>query len=166
MRTNLKIYFILFTCLSILNCKQKNDTVAANTIEVYDIADEADRFIYDKLNLDDSHPNLLNPQLSDDGYDMILEAWTNLHQAIGDHLDKNDFDWQIEAESISILHKFYFEENGRIKNYAFRFTNNKVSDQVRSEYGKLIQEFANDFIMDLDRDAQYAQCGKTKYMIN
>lgn len=166
MRTNLKFFLILFLCLSILNCKQKNDTVAASTIEVYDIADEADRFIYDKLDLDDSHPNLLNPQLSDDGYDVISKAWTNLHQAIGNHLDYNDFDWQIEAESISILHKFYFKESGQIKDYAFRIINNKVSDEVRSEYGKLIQEFANDFIMDLDRDAQYAQCGKTKYMIN
>ncbi|MCX2718030.1 hypothetical protein [Lentiprolixibacter aurantiacus] len=162
------LYFFLF-CLLFLSCGEKKvekETAKSEDISIYDFANEADKNKFDKLNLDETHPNLLSPQISTTDFDQIMESWTELHQEIGKYLNANDFDWQVDDHNINILHKFYFDPNGKIKSYFFRILNNEVSYSKRKEYAGLVLAFARDYQLPLNRDAQYAQCGKTRYMSN
>lgn len=162
-------FYLLLLSLLFLNCgerKAENEPTIEGHISIYDFDNKADKNKFDKLILDETHPNLLSPEISVSDFDKILEAWSNLHNEIGRYLNANDFNWQVDENEINILHKFYFDPNGNIKTYFFRILNNEVSDSKRKEYARLILAFAKDYQLPLKRDAQYAQCGKTRYIAN
>ncbi len=139
-------------------------TKIESIIETFDYENKEELNKYSELNLDATHPNLLNPKISEKDYDMVMKSWTDLHQNIGKYLDKNDFEWEIDEPEISVFHKFYFEPNGKIKSYFYRVWNKNVTSNKRKEYAKLISEFAKTHQIDFKKDHQFAQCGKTKYL--
>jgi hypothetical protein len=136
---------------------------APAAIPVYNMSDEEQLATYGKLDLDATHPNLLSPQLSEDRFEEVLEAWKGIHQQIGNHLKEQEFQWGSEAESISILHKIYFQADGQISHYGFRIMNPDVSDQAQQEFGRLLATFLPQQTIEIERASTFAQCGKTRY---
>ena len=167
--TNTAPFFLFLSCLLFLSCGEKKaekENKEQDQILVYDFDNKAEKDQFDKLILDKTHPNLLNPQISETDLDQIRVSWTELHQDIGKYLDENNFSWEIDDRELNILHKFYFTPNGKIKFYFFRVANSRVSDAKRKEFAGLMADFATSYQLSLERQAQYAQCGKTRYIIN
>lgn len=156
-----KYIFILLT-VGLVSFKAKSQ--GETTIQVYDFDNETELFKYEQLNLDKDHPNLLNPKISKSEMNKVVESWTELHQNIGNYLQENDFEWQVEDPQIMIVHKFYFNPDGSIHSYFFNMLNEGISDSQRQKYSELITEFARTKKIGLTRDFQFAQCGKTKYL--
>ncbi|MEM6685162.1 MAG: hypothetical protein AAF617_05140, partial [Bacteroidota bacterium] len=117
-----------------------------------------------KLDLDQSHPNLLNPKISASDHTSVRESWTELHQKIGNYLSENNFTWEVEDPSISIVQKIYFEPNGQIKHFFFNILNQNISHEKKQQYSNLILEFSKTHRINYQQDKSFAQCGKTKYV--
>ncbi|TBW30050.1 hypothetical protein [Gramella sp. KN1008] len=139
--------------------------ISQNTtdIRVFDYEDRTEFSQYEQLNLDKDHPNLLNPEISKNEMDKVIASWTELHQNIGQYLQENDFEWQVEDSEIMIVHKFYFNPDGSIHSYFFKMLNEGISASQRKKYSELVTEFAKTQKIGLTKDFQFAQCGKTKY---
>ncbi len=160
---------LLITLVSLNSCKINTESKSETTeeiaqVKVYDFNNKQELAEYEALNLDKSHPNLLNPQISKADYDTVIASWTNLHQEIGTYLSENDFSWEVEDSTISIVQKIYFKPNGHIKHYFFRVLNENVPGEKKERYADLIKEFAKTHRIDYQLDQSFAQCGKTKYM--
>lgn len=158
---------VILICLLIFNCqkdKNKEGDKDLITIETFDFKNKEDMSRYNSLNLDESHPNMLNPNNSKNDIEVVQKSWIDLHQRIGNYLEKNDFDWESDDDKIIIWHKFYFEPSGKIKAYFFRIVNNSVTESKRAEYEQLIIAFAKVEQIDFNKEFQFAQCGKTNYM--
>ncbi len=169
LKTFWKGLFILIVLIGVSSCKQHPKKKTENdektkTIGVFNSANEQELTEYIKLNLDESHPNLLNPQISKTDYNTVIESWTDLHQRIGNYLVENKFTWETKDEAISIVQKIYFDHNGEIENYFFNILNPNVTKEKKEQFAKLISEFAKTNRIDLKRDKSFAQCGKTKYL--
>lgn len=158
---------VILICLLFFNCqKNKNKDGEKNllTIETFDFKNEEDMSRYKILSLDESHPNMLSPDISKNEIEVVRKSWIDLHQRIGNYLENNDFDWGSNDAKIIIWHKFYFEPTGKIKAYFFRIVNNSVTESKRAEYEQLIIAFAKVEKIDFKKEFQFAQCGKTNYM--
>ena len=161
---------VAFCLLAVIaGCKEKAATKTEvvdkqETIGVFNFDNKEEFSEYMSLNLDESHPNLLNPEISKSDYKSVIESWTGLHQRIGAFLEENKFTWGVPDDAIRIVHKIYFGRNGRIENYFFRIANEEVSKEKKEEFANLIAAFARTHRMDLQMDHSFAQCGKTKYM--
>jgi hypothetical protein len=182
-KTILKTLFIICFISGIISCKdktedkleivekekteRKTDTIEkekSKIITVYNFDNQQELSAYNKLNLDATHPNLLNPNMSNSDYDMVMKSWTDLHQRIGAYLSENKFNWEVKDKSISIVHKIYFKSNGEIENYFFNILNENVTKEKKEQFAKLISTFAKANQIEFKKDEKFAQCGKTKYM--
>ena len=147
--------------------KSKENKVAddqkPNTVSIYNYSNQEELDEYNQLNLDESHPNLLNPEISKSDYNAAVESWTELHQQIGSYLSKNSFSWGVDEKTISIVQKIYFEPNGQISRYFFRVLNQDVTKETKEQFARLISDFAKTHSIDFQLDHKFAQCGKTKY---
>jgi len=157
------IYFLSVS----IGCK--TETEQANIAEmdgrkVFSANNSDELSAYGELKLDSIYPNLLDPTVSGDSITSVMNSWMLLHQAISTQLDRNSFSWQSQDSIIEILHKIYFNEDGQIDYYLFRVFNESVNDSIVSAFSVEIDSFTNNFIMQLDMDRNYAQCGKTSYM--
>ena len=165
----IQIWSVAFSIIAgISSCKDKAASTMAivennEVIRVFNFQDKEESSEYKSLNLDESHPNLLDPQISSD-HDAVIKSWTDLHQRIGAFLSDNDFTWGVEDKTINILQKIYFEPNGKMKYYAFRVFNGNVMKEKQEQFADLIAEFAKTNRIDFQLDKSFAQCGKTKYM--
>ena len=150
-----------------VTCKERAvGTVSTDAhARIYDFDNNDLRAEYTKLGLDSTHANLLNPRISQTDFDQIMKTWTDLHENIVEHLDRNGFTWQTKERNIEIPHKFYFEPNGKIKSYFFRVYNEDATPAKRREYARLISGFAKSQRIEFKSTTQFAQCGKTKYPI-
>lgn len=160
-------FILLFTTISFLGFQAKSQTEKSNadtSIEVYDFDEKKELFKYENLNLDKDHPNLLNPEISKSDMNKVIDSWSDLHQSIAKFLQENNFKWHTKDPEIKIVHKFYFEPDGKIKSYFFRIFNDEISKTQRKTYSDLIVQFAKSHRIDITKDHQFAQCGKTKYM--
>lgn len=157
---------IILTGLFACNGKIKNNVQNAEepkSIGVYNYDNKQELKEFNQLNLDDTHPNLLNPQVSKSDYNTVVKSWTELHQKIGTYLSENKFNWEIEDSTISIVQKIYFEPNGQIKNYFFNVLNENVTQEKKAQFAELISEFAKQNKIDFEQNINFAQCGKTTY---
>lgn len=155
-------YLLIWGFMSLLIFKASSQT--PKEIKVYDFANKEDLDKYEQLNLDEDHPNLLNPDISKTDMNKVIASWTELHQDIGKYLEENDFEWKTNDEEIMIVHKFYFNPEGKIHSYFFRILNEDISEEKRQQYSKFVKKFAESNTLGLSRDSQFAQCGKTKYL--
>ena len=159
-----------FLTIGVINgCKEntENKTVSTkepNLIGIYNFDNKQELADYNELNLDENHPNLLNPQISKSDYNSVIKSWTDLHQKIGIYLSKNNFTWDVNDNTISIFQKIYFEPNGQIKHYFFNVLNQNITNEKKEQFASLISEFAKTHKIDFQLDNNFAQCGKTKYL--
>ncbi len=112
-----------------------------------------------KMNLDKNHPNLLNPDISNLDFEIVVESWTKLHSDLYHFLKDHNFKWNSKKENIKIFNKIYFTKKGKIKVYAFKILEDISEDKI-IEYEKLVNEFANNAKINVKRDIDFAQCGK------
>lgn len=156
------IFSIFFGSSSCIEKTEKADNRKA--IGVFNNDNEQQLTEYNKLNLDDTHPNLLNPQISKSDHSLVMKSWTNLHQKIGSHLSENKFNWEVKDSAISVVQKIYFTPQGAIENYFFKVLNKTVRIEKKEEYANLISSFAKNNRIEYKKDSNFAQCGKTKYL--
>ncbi|MUP44637.1 hypothetical protein E0K83_02625 [Gramella sp. BOM4] len=153
------VTFLLISLLSFSAISQNTET-----IKVYDFDSDPEVVKSIGPKLDESHPNLMNPQISKTEYESVTGSWSSLHQEIAKFLTAKDFEWETEAEQILIVHKFYFDPDGTIHTYVFNLLNEDIDKQQRQAYSSLVSEFAKNYNIGLTRDKQFAQCGKTRQM--
>jgi hypothetical protein len=167
----LKTLFILALITGFNSCKEntKNQTATLDNpkpIKVFNYHNKQELTEYDSLNLDETHPNLLNPQISASDYHVVMNSWTDLHQRIGNYLSDNDFNWDVQDSTITIVHKIYFNPNGDITNYFFNVLDTTVTKEKQEQFADLISDFAERNTIALKKDKTFAQCGKTRYLNN
>lgn len=144
--------FILPVLIAILHsCKEKKEVqpeIAENKVEteqkvkdvrMFNLNNEGERAQYERLDLDASHPNLLDPKNSLDQHAEAIQSWSDLHQRIGGYLQEKGFDWGVEDSSISIIQKIYFKPDGQVHTYFYGVLNDKVSDEKRRNSGILFR---------------------------
>ena len=161
--------FLAFSMfLSILiSCKGEtgeDSTVDMDGRKVFSANNSDELSAYGKMELDSIYPNLLDPTVSGDSIEYVMNSWMLLHQAISTQLDRNAFTWQSQDSIIEILHKVYFNKDGQIDYYLFKIFNESVNDSIVSAFSVELDSFTNNYVMQLDMDRNYAQCGKTSYM--
>ena len=161
---------IIFLNLVFISCqqekvdKEKLASEETTTIQVFNFDKKSDRTAYQKLDLDKTHPNLLNPQISDVALTEVRSSWNKLHQDIGAYLNAKGFSWEVPDSTITIVQKFYFTPEGNIKSYFFNIRNENVAAAKKEAFGKLVSEFAKENTIQITREAAFAQCGKTRYI--
>lgn len=109
--------------------------------------------------LDATHANLLNPNESDANIQEVYKSWTGVHQQLQKFLKKNNFKWSINASSVKMYNRFYFDKNGNIKVFAFRFFT-KVNKETQNRFINLMEKFVKTHAISIHRDTAFAQCGK------
>lgn len=147
--------FVLF--LSLYSCQESAQ------ISIYNFDNKEELKAFNKLDLDKTHPNMLDPSNSKERNEEVKKSWVNLHEAIGSFLAEKDFTWEVQDSSVSIVQKFYFHSNGSIKSYFFKVVNSSVSSDKKEEYASLIEEFAQNHKIEFQMENSFAQCGKTRY---
>ena len=169
LKTIFKGFFIILIITLIYSCNEKteNKTEIVETerkIGVFNFDNSQQLTQYNRMNLDDTHPNLLNPQISKNDHNLVMETWKDLHQRIGVYLYENGFNWDVEDSSIEMVQKIYFNKNGEIENYFFNVLNENVTEEKKEQFANLISDFAKDNSIEIERDGNFAQCGKTRYL--
>lgn len=107
-KTIIKTFFTFIIIAGIYSCREKKETevqVYTNEISIFNYDNKHDLLEYNKLKLDESHPNLLNPNVSKSDYNLVKKSWISLHQNIGEYLSDNEFKWGVKDSSITIFHK-------------------------------------------------------------
>lgn len=162
------MFFGMMSCNSKVEEKSETakveDVKKERIVSVFNYDNEQELSEFNALNLDDTHPNLLNPQISKSDYDKVVTSWTDLHQQIGNYIAENEFSWEVSDSSITIVHKIYFNPNGEIQNYFFKVMNESVNQDKREQFADLISSFAKNHRIDFKKDEDFAQCGKTRYL--
>lgn len=167
----LSLIIVLLGINAIVSCqenthKKNQSDQNIEEIGIFNFDNKEELAMYKSLNLDESHPNLLNPQISESDHNAVIKSWSNFHQSIGNYLSKNNFHWEVDDEAILIVQKIYFEPNGQVSNYFFNILNESITSEKKEEFGRLFAEFAQTNRIDFQLDKCFAQCGKTKYLNN
>ncbi len=130
---------------------------------IYNVSNPSDLSEFGKLNLDETHPDILDPSIARDDKEKVVASWIDLHQSIGNYLTENDFSWGIEAESISMYQRIYFNGDGQITNFLFNIRTPEVTEEKKAEFGKLLAKFTTEHKLSYTLPNKFAQCGKTRY---
>jgi hypothetical protein len=157
---------ILTVITGIYSCAEKEKKEATEkeqAVVVINFDDKQKLSEFLSLNLDDTHPNMLDPENSKADHSAVMSSWADLHQRIGKHLAEHNFTWGTEDSSITILQKIYFKPNGEIETYFFNVLDKGVPTEKKEQFAELIRDFAANNRIDFQRDHSFAQCGKTRY---
>lgn len=149
------------------NVKQNKEEKSIEQIapaQVYNVDNTPELEEFRKLNMDESHPNLLDPRNSKEQHDTVISSWRGIHQQIGVFLADNNFDWGTEDSTVQIIHKIYFHPTGEIKTHVFKVMNPDISTQKQEEFGQLLSAFSEKHSIAFSQDKPFAQCGKTRYV--
>lgn len=157
MKASSFVIFFVFGSL-LFSCVDSKDTIEVLVVNLKEESSvEKENFL--QLNLDGSHPNLLNPSISKDSLEVVYNSWMKLHTDLNDFLKQRKFEWGIDKQNIKLFNKIYFNENGCIKAYAFRIYDS-ISKEKENEYKKLIKDFTRKVKISIRREESFAQCGK------
>ena len=165
---NLKIILLSVVMLGCFGCKQhssehKSETTKTPTVVNFDNKSAFREF--NTLNLDDKCVNLLDPaNTSETEREGIIRSWSNFHKQVNRFLEAENFDWGVSDSTISIYNRIYFDKNGTINYYVFNILNPSVSEEKKLEFEDILFKFSKDVQLELQRDQQFSQCGKTKYL--
>jgi len=160
-RKILKSIIVISVIIEIISCKGKNEN---KKVRVFNFDNKIELYEYNKLKLNETHPNLLNPEISKSEYSTIAQSWINLNQNIGKYLSNKKFTWGVKDSTITVIQKFYFNKEGEITNYFFRLKNKNISKEKKEQFANLISDFAKDNKINLKKDKSFAQCGNAKYI--
>ena len=162
----MKFKLVLLLCIPLLFSCKTDDTSSNAEIVIYDGAIPEQIKLYGSLELDKTHPNLIDPRNSQEDNEAVTKSWLNLNQGLGKFLADNNFEWHTTSEKIQIWHKFYFHKNGQLKYYYFKVYDNQIDKNNRDKYRQLVTEFAKSYQLPLQRDSQFAQCGRGVFLNN
>ena len=168
LKSFLNLNFAIALLIAFNSCKQQEEhnSETENAPEqtgVYGFYDKQEVAEVKKMNLDESHPNMLNPAISKSEHEAVMESWSGLHKKMSEHLQNNNFNWEVKDSTITIFHKIYFKPNGEISNYIFKVNNKNVTDKKKEEFSELITSFAQNARIEFQKNETFAQCGKTRY---
>ncbi len=149
--------------LLLLNTLTSAQAQSQKAPQVFNAALKEDVVSYKRLNLDDTHPNLLDPSIAKEDHQKFIASWTDLHKSIGDYLEQENFSWGNESKSVSIWQKIYFNPNGKVTHYFYNINDPKISLEKKAEFGRLVSDYVSGFGLSITRPEQFAQCGKTRY---
>ncbi|WGH77037.1 hypothetical protein P8625_07850 [Tenacibaculum tangerinum] len=152
---------VLLFCLLLVvfSCSKENRGVIIN------LEDEVALNKIKKLELDTKYKNLLNAQLTTaKEYETVMKSWSGFHTQVGKILKENNFDWEVRDSAVKILNKIYFNKDGEINYMAFKVMNESVTDDKKEAYKKILSDNVSKLTIALERNEQYAQCGKVKYV--
>tara|TARA_R110001606_G_C14950722_1_gene600510 strand:- start:44 stop:547 length:504 start_codon:yes stop_codon:yes gene_type:complete len=147
--------FLFFGCKSEL----KEEGVLVFNLNEYS---EKEKSVFLEMNLDENHPNLLDPNINVETFEEVSNSWKKLHSDLYQFLKKNNFDWDSNSKNIKVFNKIYFTSEGKIKVYAFRILSD-ISKEKNIEYEALIKEFTKSIRINIERDFNFAQCGKASF---
>lgn len=157
---NLMFLILAFSFL-FLGCKHelKEKVVLVFNLNEYS---EKEKSVFLEMNLDENHPNLLDPNINVETFKEVTNSWKKLHSDLYQFLKKNNFDWDSNSKNIKVFNKIYFTSEGKIKVYAFRILSD-ISKEKTIEYEALIKEFTKNIKINIKRDFNFAQCGKASF---
>ncbi|WP_417558859.1 hypothetical protein [Mesoflavibacter zeaxanthinifaciens] len=163
-----KILFALLV-IGITSCKEKptenNQIANKNETKVVSVDNE---LAYEKikpLNLDSHYTNLLDPRnTTETELKKAMKAWSEFHKNVSEFIKSEKFDWEVPDSTITVVNKIYFSKKGTVDYYTFKIMNETVTPEKKEAYEKVLQKFSEKVKIDLERDEQYAQCGKIKYV--
>ena len=166
LKKNSKILFLL--AITIISCIDKPSQNTSNSDDKPLIVNGDDEAKYNEIksmNLDSIYPNLLDPQNSTEAnYKEVQQSWSDFHQQVSQYLKDKEFDWEVQDSTITVFNRIYFSEKGTVDYYTFKIMNPSVLPEKRLEFQTILKKFSENIALDLIRDGQYAQCGKTKYL--
>lgn len=142
-----------------------NCTAGEDLIGVYNFNEKEKWSHFIELNLDETHPNLLDPRNSKSDNALVMRSWRDLHKRIVKYLRDHNFSWDIEENTIKIFQKIYFSPDGKIENYAFKVITPNVPVEKTNQYSMLMEGFIKENGIDFQRSGHFAQCGKTQYSV-
>ncbi|PPK87886.1 hypothetical protein CLV84_0841 [Neolewinella xylanilytica] len=162
---------VLISALTILvSCNSTGTRSDVNTdlntnVRTFNADNEVDLAEYERLNLDDTHPNMLNPEQAKSNFDAVVKSWKNLHVEVNTYLNENNFRWEVQDSNIAVVDKIYFDRDGNIKAYFFKVLNPQVSYEKKEAFSELLSDFSKTASIDYLNltGKSYAQCGKIKY---
>ncbi|MDY2586817.1 hypothetical protein [Winogradskyella aquimaris] len=150
-----------------LGCKQNSsEDKTENTKEpiIINFDDKLAFTEFSQLNLDEKCVNLLDPRnTTENESKRVIESWSNFHKKIISFLKEEDFSWEVPDSTISIYNRIYFDKNGRVNYYVFNINNPSISELKKEEFKNTLSKFSKEVHIELRRDEEFAQCGKTKY---
>lgn len=119
---------------------------------------------FKKLLLDETHKNLLNPNVSNkEEYPTIINSWKNFHGKVNAILKDNRFTWNVPDSTITVVNKIYFNANGEVNHFFVNIRNKNIDKETKDLYVQLLTDNLKELSIDLKREEQFAQCGKVKY---
>ncbi|MBU2527320.1 MAG: hypothetical protein KKC03_12035 [Bacteroidetes bacterium] len=164
----LKISFWILLIIGIISCKEKSSETKNNFKNEPKVVSGDNEEAFNeikKLNLDSIYPNLLDPKnVTESEYQEVEKSWVKFHENVSEFIKFENFDWEVPDSTITVLNRIYFSKEGTVDYYTFKIMNHSVSAEKRAEYEKVLQKFSENVKIDLDRNEQYAQCGKIKYL--
>lgn len=94
----------------------------------------------------------------------LQPAYTKLLQDLGAFLSKNNFKWEKKTKCFQ---RIYFNNDGAIDYFIFNFLGkpeDQPSSEKQAEFGKLVNQFVQDYKFSLSAKVKFAQCSPTYYM--
>lgn len=94
----------------------------------------------------------------------LQPAYQGLLQDLGKFLSKSNFKWEKKTKCFQ---RIYFNNDGTIDYFIFNFIGNpedQPSVEKQAEFGKLVNQFVQDYKFSLSANVKFAQCSPTTYM--
>ncbi|MDB4158058.1 hypothetical protein N9609_01060 [bacterium] len=165
---NLKNTFWILLIIGLVSCKQKSTEKKNELVKEIKVVNANDKIAFAEfreLNLDSTYTNLLDPRnVTESEYKIVTESWSEFHKKVSKFIKEENFKWEVPDSTISIVNRIYFDKNGTIDYYGFKILNPSISAEKNEEFKKVLEKFSKEIKLELKRDKQYAQCGKTKYL--
>jgi len=155
---------IILLIIGFISCKQTPKEIDIKGPKVVSGNNKTAYNVLKKMNLDSTYTNLLDPRnVTADEYKLVAASWAKFHKNLSHFIKEEKFKWEVSDSTITIMNRIYFDKNGTIDYYTFKIKNPSVTDEKIVEYKRVLQKFSKNVKLDLNRDENYAQCGKIKY---
>ena len=166
MKLNNFLYLLIL--IGFLTCKQNPNEEKTENIKNPKVINFDNKLAFNdfsKLNMDDKCINLLDPRnTAEDERESVINSWSNFHKKVTKFLEEENFDWEVPDSTIRIYNRIYFDKDGNINYYVFNIKNPSISMEKKVEFENVLLKFSKNVQLELQRDQEFAQCGKTKYL--
>ncbi len=150
------MHYILLSMILFCACGPK---VESTPVRIYDMNEEQNRPILEEL--DKSHVALLEAKEEEGYMEATIEKWQDLHTEFSKYLSDAD----LNMDSLSIFHRIYFDEEGRIEDFFYRHFDDMTNHEVE-QYEECIKKFSQDFRFKTGIKTPVVQCGKGLLYLN
>jgi len=94
----------------------------------------------------------------------MYQEYVKLLESLGDYLETHKFVW---TKPIACFNRIYFDMNGAIDYYIYSFRGkpeDMLSPEQELEFNRLLNEFIQEYKVDLKADRPFAQCSPSTFM--